>query len=356
MNHSNKHPFRRTAEQTLLALGLGGGLVAGVAMIWPAPSQNAAAEVRAIAPEDEAPEVIVDTVSEPIMTAELPETSVEGTRPLVAVAHEDRETDYEALAKAQIEEGDLRAAFESLRKHLYDHEPTPELLHQIGRVGAQLKEHAVAEQALLDAAGLDPKNAEIQIERGRVLLEMGEIAEARAAARQAIRLDRDNASAWNLAGRVAMAESQWHRAETALRAAVELEPTDPMLHNNLGLLYVYMKRGADAVDSLETSMELYDEEIPYFVHNNLGLAYELAGRLEDARDAFSRAVVENPDYSRAQVNLQRMMAAIAKQEQDEANASRTAELEPEAALEGDDGEIEPESPEIEEDEPFAETF
>jgi Flp pilus assembly protein TadD len=86
-----------------------------------------------------------------------------------------------------------------------------------------------------------------------------------------------------------------------------------MIHNNLGLLYVSMKKPEQAVDALETAVELFGDEVPHYVFNNLGLAYEAAGDLEDARDAFEQALAANPTYSRARVNLERVLTAIAAQ-------------------------------------------
>ncbi|MFO0723792.1 MAG: tetratricopeptide repeat protein [Myxococcota bacterium] len=317
--------MRRT-ERTLIAAGLCGVAVATAALLWPVPKPKISATpiVAPIASPSPAPRTVA--ITEPIVIEGSP-VEVQVARPVIPIEHQDHETDFLAKSSQQIESGDTRGAFESLRKHLYDHPPTVEVLTNIGRLGYQLKELGIAEQALLDAGALAPNDIDVAIERGRILLEGGDTKEARTAARQAVRIDKDNAYAWNLAGRVAMADSSWERAESAFKQAVELAPTDPMIHNNLGLLYILMKKPEAAVDSLEASAELYGDEVPYFVHNNLGLAYEQAGRLEDAQDAFESAAVANPDYARAQVNLQRVLKRMASVVERDARARRTAALE-----------------------------
>ena len=332
--YEEQRKMRRT-ERSLIAAGLCGVAVATAALLWPVPPPPPRITATPIVvPQEAANTDRVDGGS-----AAAPQEPVEGTaieiqasRPIIPIAHEDHETDFLTLANEQIDDGDLKTAFESLRKHLYNHAPTANVLLQIGRLGFELRELAVAEQALLDAGALAPQDVDIAIERGRVLLEGGDLKDARAAARQAIRIDRENASAWNLAGRVAMAESNWERSESAFQKAVELDPTDPMIHNNLGLLYVMMKKATLAVDALEASAELYGDDVPYFVHNNLGLAYEAAGRLEDAQDAFESAAVANPDYARAQVNLRRVLKTLAMRVDTESRGRRTAGLDlPEAS-------------------------
>lgn len=328
--YEEQRKMRRT-ERSLIAAGLCGVAVATAALLWPVPPAPPRISATPIVVPLEAPAANADPVDggaaspEPVEGAAI---EIQAARPIIPIAHEDQETNFLAQADEQIDDGDLKSAFESLRKHIYNHEPTAKVLLQIGRLGFELRELAIAEQALLDAGALAPEDADIAIERGRVLLEGGDLKDARAAARQAIRIDRENPSAWNLAGRVAMAESNWERSESAFQKAVELDPTDPMIHNNLGLLYVMMKKPALAVDALEASAELYGDDVPYFVHNNLGLAYEAAGRLEDAQDAFESAAVANPDYARAQVNLRRVLKTLAMRVETEARERRTAGLDP----------------------------
>ncbi len=314
-------------EKVLVGLVAGGGVIATLAVMWPSQedlqihASSPARATRMNTATQVAPAMQVATVvapAAPVNTVDAGTTEVAGKRPLIAVQDDepvaedeieepgDGPTDYESVALKDLDRGDVESAFTNLRKHLYRHEPTAEVLLQIGRLGRQLKELAVAEQALLDAGALDPSDAEIPVELGRIYLDSGALQDARWQARQAIRLDKNNTAAWNLAGRVAMAESEWQRAEQAFRQAAGLVPTDAMVHNNLGLLYIHMGRGAAAVDSLETSVALFDAEVPDFVYNNLGLAYELNKQIEDAREAYHLALAANPDYAKARVNMERV--------------------------------------------------
>ncbi len=295
---------------------ISGGLIGALAIAMPRKDTRVIAEPvpTASMPVVEQPIAELEKL-EKTEKVETPEPKhealkIESERPQVAMATEETE-DFMAIARVATDQGDLKLAFDALRKHIYKTEPTAEVLLNIGRFGRQLGEHAVAEQALLDAAQLDPMSAETQTELARVLLEVGELAEARVHARQAIRLDADDAQAWNLAGRVAMKQSEWARAEGAFRRALELDPMNSMVHNNMGLLYVYTSRAPDAIDSLETAVELFAEDVPYFVYNNLGLAHEMAGNYEEARDAFSEAIAVNPSYARGSLNLKRVMSTIA---------------------------------------------
>lgn len=308
--------LRRIIAGTLISGSLVGALALAmpkrelVVVVEPQPAAEQTAELAQNAQPAQAkePEAQPGKLAQTAMDADA--MTVASERPQIALPHEDAETNQLEVAQLMTDQGDIKGAYDSLRKHIYKNEPTAEVLLNIGRFGRTLGEHAVAEQALLDAAQLEPANAEIQTELARTLLDVGELEEARVHARQAIRLDPDNATAWNLAGRVAMKQSEWARAEGAYRRALELDPMNAMVHNNMGLLYIYTARAADAVDSLETAVELFGETVPSFVYNNLGLSHEMAGNYEEARDAFEEAVAINPQYARASVNLKRVLGTI----------------------------------------------
>lgn len=329
-NALESHARQRRAERVVVFTGVLGVAIAGFALWWPGPADGPSVVVPHRPIEVPAPTPSPSPLTEAPVTTSDGGLEIEAKTPIVAIAHEDPTTDFQAIARLEVSRGEIEAALTALRKHLFQAPPTAPVLMEVARLATIQRHYALAEQALLDAGALEPNNAEIAVERGRVLLEAGELVEARSAARLAIRLDAESPTAWNLAGRIAMAESQWDRAELAFRQAVERDPTDPMLHNNLGLLYVHMRKPELAIDALETARELYGDETPAFVHNNLGLAYEQAHRLEEARDAFADALTMLPDYARAQLNLRRVLDAEARQTEERAHAERTAELEREA--------------------------
>ena len=230
----------------------------------------------------------------------------------IALSTDEKDADFISRSEMQLEKGEIKQAFRSLRRHIFVKDPTSIVLYQIANLGRQLSEYAIAEQALLDAGALDPENSEIHVELARVHIDTKNYRAARMAVRQAIRLDDENAMAWNVAGRIAMMQYHWQRAEGAFRRAIAISPTNPMVYNNLGLLYVRMSEGEQAVDALEASVELFGDDTPYFVYNNLGLAYEKIAALEDARDAFEQAITVNPRYTRARLNLERAVISIAE--------------------------------------------
>lgn len=264
----------------------------------------------------------------------------EPKKPSLAIEHQDAETDFVVRAGEELADGDLKAAFTSLRKSLYGVEPTVDVLLRIGRIGREIGELSLAEQALKEAAALDQTDAVVKVELARIYMKMDRAEDAHEVATEAIELDRENPSAWNLVGRAAMSLSRWQRAEAALSQAVELDPLNAMYRNNLGLLFIYEKRADAAIDELETAVELFEDEAPHFTFNNLGLAHELAGNYEEAREAFEEALVISPFYATATVNLRRVETTIANLEEKRAfETAKSVESLPSVDLELDDLEL-----------------
>lgn len=341
-------------RRIVTGLVLGGSVIAASAIVLsvPEPEQaRAEAPVDAVSPaparpqwaqrfeaEPSGPEAPRVEAGAPTIEAQIPvqaEASPKAPKVALSIPHEDTETDFAKQAEELLDAGDVQGALTAMRKHIHAAEATQEELFTIGTLAREVEAHPLAEAALLEAEALEPARADVLVELSRLYLETGDLAAARDKAMDAVDLSRDNPAAWNTLGRIAMEESQWEQAEMALSHALELDPTNPMYHNNAGLLYIYMKQGVDAVDALETSVELFDNDAPHFVFNNLGLAHELVGNYEEAREAFEEALLMNPFYSRAKVNLRRVEGTLAKREQDSSfQTAQGVSLEPEATRDG----------------------
>ena len=290
-----------------------GGLLGALWLRAPDAQSQVVAEpieqIQIVEQPTEQPEEIAKAAPEPTPKV------VEAKKIELAIAHEDEKTDFLHQARKELEDGELKLALVSLRKHIHNNTPDAETLLMLGITGRQLGERALAEAALKKAAELDPQYMVIQQELARVYMGGKEMDKAYLAAQRAISLERDSASSWNLLGRIEMARSEWHRAEIAMRRAVSLEPTNAMFHNNMGLLYIYMREANSAIDSLETAVELFEDDTPHFVYNNLGLAHEMASNHEEAREAFEEALLIRPFYTKARVNLRRVETKIAQLEE-----------------------------------------
>lgn len=252
---------------------------------------------------------------------------------------EEAQVDLRSRAETRLLEGDLTGALWDLRGHVHDHPRTPDLLVRIARLAREQGQLDLAEAACRQALTADPERVDAPLELARIALAREAFDVAETQARRALSVDPDDAASWNLLGRAALGASQWQRAEFAFRRAVELGPDQGLYLNNLGLTYIYTRQGERAARALTACVEQMGEQTPAYVFNNLGLAHELRDELLLARTAFEDALMTDPSYVNAQVNLRRVDEALRRRAEVEANSVATEGPADEAAANGD-----PESP------------
>jgi eukaryotic-like serine/threonine-protein kinase len=119
----------------------------------------------------------------------------------------------------------------------------------------------------------------------------GRYEEAEEALRKAASLTPDNYLVYRNLGGVQMARGHWAEAEHSFRKAIELRPRGSV-YSNLGTLYIYTGRYADAVRVLERAVALSgNDRHADVIWGNLGDAYRWAhGREKDAAAAYANAI------------------------------------------------------------------
>ena len=90
-------------------------------------------------------------------------------------------------------------------------------------------------------------------------------------------------------------------AERAYRAIAQANPELGGPHANLSVIYRQAGKVDDAVREAETAVKLSPRQPIYL--NQLGIAYRQQGQFAKARDAYQRALAEDPGYAAAMLNL-----------------------------------------------------
>jgi Flp pilus assembly protein TadD/TolB-like protein len=120
----------------------------------------------------------------------------------------------------------------------------------------------------------------------------GQYAEAEARLKTALNLTPDNYLVYRNLGAVRMARGEWEAAEHDVKQAIDLRPGGSV-YTNMGVLYIYEGRFADAVRILEQAVSQGggDEKHAYLAWGNLGDAYRFSpGRESSAREAYKKAI------------------------------------------------------------------
>jgi len=110
----------------------------------------------------------------------------------------------------------------------------------------------------------------------------------------------------NERARAAMGNGDFTLAIQLLKRAVDVEPKNKYAWNNLGLAYLALRQGDNAVAAFKKALDVnpYDE----FAYNNLGRAYWQDRKYDDAVTAFHQQLENNPLDKFAHANLGAMYA------------------------------------------------
>jgi type IV pilus assembly protein PilF len=114
------------------------------------------------------------------------------------------------------------------------------------------------------------------------------------ALKQAIDLDPDSALYRNALGVVYLDLRRPAEAQAELEKAVQLDPGFAEAQHNLGLSYAEQGRLADAVTAYRRALAIPTYTTPEVAYHNLGNAYLLMGQLQPAAEAYQAALQLDP--------------------------------------------------------------
>ena len=179
----------------------------------------------------------------------------------------------------------------------------------LGMTYLRLNDYQAGVEYMSEAYQLRPEDYSTLVNYARLLYRNQQREEAREVLQEVPEDMREqDEQYYNLRGLLAMAEDDLERATASLEIAVEINPDNYHVRNNLGLANIRKGNFADAVDHLEEAVA--QEPAEAYIYNNLGVAYENLTELEPARENYERALELDPDYERAELNLERVTARL----------------------------------------------
>ena len=119
---------------------------------------------------------------------------------------------------------------------------------------------------------------------------------------RAVETNPDNDEAHYLLGIIRMSRGEYEAAEKHLSTVIRLrtEKNDVAglsgAQNNIGVLYIHLKRYDEAVQVLKASSEEVMNREPWLAFGNLGWAYIEMGEYDKAVEVLRRAMFDQPKY------------------------------------------------------------
>jgi tetratricopeptide (TPR) repeat protein len=163
-----------------------------------------------------------------------------------------------------------------------------------------------SEKAFDQALSLDPNHVKSLVNSSRLFIDQKRHDDAIARLTRAAELDPESLEVTRLLARTYVAQGKTEDAIETYQRVIELNERDAWAQNNLGLLFLETQRAGEALPHFAQAVELR-KDVAVF-HNNFGMALEHTGRFKAAAIAYGNALVADPGYEKAKLNLSRVEA------------------------------------------------
>ena len=163
-----------------------------------------------------------------------------------------------------------------------------------------------SEKAFDQALSLDPNHVKSLVNSSRLFIDQKRHDDAIARLTRAAEIDPESLEVTRLLARTYVAQGRTEDAIAAYQRVIDLNEHDAWAQNNLGLLFLETERAGEALPHFEKAVELRKDVAAF--HNNFGMALEHTGRFKAAAIAYGHALVADPGYEKAKLNLARVEA------------------------------------------------
>lgn len=226
--------------------------------------------------------------------------------PWLAPIEQARLTQWMRLktASAQMDQGDLQGAVDSLALLLVDYPDSLDVLNDLAIGHARLGAYDEADRHLAAALELDPAHAKTYVNVAVLDAGRGEVLRAIENADKALAIDPRHAEALEVKGKLLLRTRRFAEAAECLQRAAELDPRDRETFGYLGLALVNLDRLEDAATAYENAVRVNPQ--PAGDYYRLGLIQMRLGRVDKARAALQIALRLEPGNVRAEEALDRL--------------------------------------------------
>lgn len=146
---------------------------------------------------------------------------------------------------------------------------------------------------------------------------------------KAYEYDPDNIEVNNLLGLAYLSKRELSKAETHLKSAIRLKKDDfPKARNNLGIVYLEMKRYDDAIIEFDKAASNILYGTPEYAYTNLGWAYYKKGDMVSAIKYYNKSIETEPRYSLPYFNLGLLYSDLEKYSEAEKEYKRAIKFFP----------------------------
>jgi tetratricopeptide (TPR) repeat protein len=147
---------------------------------------------------------------------------------------------------------------------------------------------------LNEANKLEPKSANLLVDRAQVHRARKDFELAADDCNEALKLNSQHAGAVNVLGCVALDQGDFDQALRHFRRAIQIAPSIPVIHANRGFALAQKGQYADAIRSYDEALRLTPNVAEW--HYRRGLALEQDGNVQRAEEDYKMALQLDPTY------------------------------------------------------------
>lgn len=183
-------------------------------------------------------------------------------------------------------------------------------------------------EKLLEAAKLDPENANIHNELGLTYRDLGAYQKSMVHFKKALAIRSKFSEAQNNLGTLYLLEKKWDLAIDCFQRAVSdiLYRTPHFAYNNMGLAYYNKGKYQKAIENYQKALKFFPSYS--LCYENLALTYEAINRWESAIEAYKKSIDYAPDYPTPHFNLARLYLRLDRNDEAARELKLTMEIDP----------------------------
>jgi type IV pilus assembly protein PilF len=150
--------------------------------------------------------------------------------------------------------------------------------------------------------------------------------------KEAVQLDPDNPSYRNALGVLYLDLRKPAEAETEFRKAIQLDPSYAEVEHNLGLAFAEQGRYEPAIAAYRKALSLPLYSTPEVAYYNMGVAYTRLGQSREAEESLRTAIQLEPKLGAAYYQLGVLFSGSGRRDDARAAFKRAREIDPTSAF------------------------
>lgn len=197
-------------------------------------------------------------------------------------------------------------------------------LHLLGMLAHQNNRHEEAVAFLAKAASINPRSAQVHINRASALTALNRIDDALASYDKAIKISANPITLF-LRGNLLARHGRFEEAASAFARAFATKGDFADAYSNHANCMVSLGRFEEALKSFKSVLALRPDADDYY---NNGIAFEKLGRFKDAVEAYDQAIAANPRFAEAYANRGNSLKELGQLEDALASINKAVAIDP----------------------------